>query len=162
MRGPTAAVAGGVLLGLLTTLAAGCARQMADGAGPVTIEPQAWAKVAASAEVVDKIVRERRTVYGVNTGVGLLADVRIPAADLEQLQRNVVRSHACGLGDPLSRFTRQELEELYRSWAFERDAHLGRLLSDQEFRSNPAVLNELLPKAPPTAQAAARRAMTFR
>jgi histidine ammonia-lyase len=42
-------------------------------------------------------------VYGVNTGVGLLADVRVPPADLEQLQRNVVRSHAAGTGDPLAR-----------------------------------------------------------
>jgi len=39
----------------------------------------------------------------VNTGVGLLADVRVPQADLEQLQRNVIRSHAAGVGDPLAR-----------------------------------------------------------
>ncbi len=44
-------------------------------------------------------------VYGVNTGVGLLADVRVPPEDLEQLQRNVVRSHAAGTGDPLTRET---------------------------------------------------------
>jgi len=39
----------------------------------------------------------------VNTGVGLLADVRVPPEELEQLQRNVVRSHACGVGQPLAR-----------------------------------------------------------
>jgi histidine ammonia-lyase len=42
-------------------------------------------------------------VYGVNTGVGLLADVRIAASDLDQLQRNVVRSHCAGVGEPLPR-----------------------------------------------------------
>jgi histidine ammonia-lyase len=81
---------GGLDLGLL--------RQMADGAGPVTIEPQAWAKVAASAEVVDKIVRERRTVYGVNTGFGSLARTRIPDSDVAELQRRLVLSHAVGTG----------------------------------------------------------------
>ena len=42
-------------------------------------------------------------VYAVNTGVGLLADVRVPPDELEQLQRNVIRSHACGVGAPLAR-----------------------------------------------------------
>src|ERR1039457_2018152 len=42
-------------------------------------------------------------VYGVNTGVGLLVDVRIAPSDLDQLQRNAVRSHSAGVGDPLAR-----------------------------------------------------------
>jgi histidine ammonia-lyase len=53
--------------------------------------------------VVERLAAGDAPVYGVNTGVGLLADVRIPPADLEQLQRNVVRSHACGVGEPLRR-----------------------------------------------------------
>jgi histidine ammonia-lyase len=73
-------------------------RRIADGAGPVTIAPQAWEKVAASAEVVDKIVRERRTVYGVNTGFGSLARKRIPDSDVAELQRRLVLSHAVGTG----------------------------------------------------------------
>jgi histidine ammonia-lyase len=76
-------------------------RRIADGAGPVTIAPDAWTKVAASAEVVDKIVRERRTVYGVNTGFGSLARKRIPDSDVAELQRRLVLSHAVGTGSLL-------------------------------------------------------------
>ena len=73
-------------------------RSIADGAGPVTIAAAAWEKVAASAEVVAKIVRERRTVYGVNTGFGSLARTRIPDGDVAELQRRLVLSHAVGTG----------------------------------------------------------------
>ncbi len=52
--------------------------------------------------MVEEIVAQQRTVYGVNTGFGKLSDVSIDRADLRQLQLNLVRSHSCGLGDPLS------------------------------------------------------------
>ncbi len=52
--------------------------------------------------MIEAILNTGQTVYGVNTGFGKLADVRIPAEHLAQLQTNLVRSHACGLGDPLS------------------------------------------------------------
>ena len=53
-------------------------------------------------EVVERIVESGRAIYGVNTGFGRLADVRIEAAELRELQLNLVRSHACGVGQPLS------------------------------------------------------------
>lgn len=56
-----------------------------------------------SRSVVERLADGDAPAYAVNTGVGLLSDVRVPPGDLEQLQRNVVRSHACGVGDPLSR-----------------------------------------------------------
>ena len=56
-----------------------------------------------SRAVVEKLASGDDAVYAVNTGVGLLADVRVPPEDLEQLQRNVIRSHACGVGPPLAR-----------------------------------------------------------
>ena len=56
-----------------------------------------------SRAVVERLASGDAPVYAVNTGVGLLADVRVPPEQLEQLQRNVVRSHACGVGDPLAR-----------------------------------------------------------
>lgn len=65
------------------------------------IAPVAVEKMLASRAVVERLATGDEPVYGVNTGVGLLADVRIPPDQLEQLQRNVVRSHACGVGDPL-------------------------------------------------------------
>jgi histidine ammonia-lyase len=60
-------------------------------------------RTASSREVVEKLLRENKTVYGVNTGFGKLADVHIPACELERLQVNLVRSHASGLGEPLSK-----------------------------------------------------------
>ena len=51
--------------------------------------------------MVERIVTSNETAYGINTGFGKLSDVRIGSEDLQQLQRNLVRSHACGLGEPL-------------------------------------------------------------
>jgi histidine ammonia-lyase len=69
---------------------------------PVTIAPAALERVAASRALIEKILAEGETVYGVNTGFGKLADVRIPTGSLAQLQTNLVRSHAGGVGQPLS------------------------------------------------------------
>src|SRR6202162_4797433 len=70
---------------------------------PVEIASQAIAAMQHSRAVVERLASGEAPVYAVNTGVGLLADVRVPPEQLEQLQRNVVRSHACGVGDPLAR-----------------------------------------------------------
>ncbi len=58
-------------------------------------------RIQASRDVIEGLIREGRVVYGVNTGFGKLSDVHIPQSDLEQLQLNLVRSHSCGLGEPL-------------------------------------------------------------
>lgn len=57
--------------------------------------------VARSAEVISRIVSEGKPVYGINTGFGKLASVRIDSTDLARLQRNIVLSHAAGVGEPL-------------------------------------------------------------
>jgi histidine ammonia-lyase len=62
------------------------------------LTPQALSAVDAGAEAIGKIVKSGAVVYGVNTGFGLLANTQIPARDLEELQRNLVLSHACGVG----------------------------------------------------------------
>ena len=64
----------------------------------VELAPDAWTAVERGAAVVAAIVAEGRTVYGVNTGFGLLANTSIAADDLETLQKNLVLSHACGVG----------------------------------------------------------------
>ena len=69
---------------------------------PVQIHPSALPAMLHSRAVVEKLASGNAPVYAVNTGVGLLADVRVPPEQLEQLQRNVVRSHACGVGAPLA------------------------------------------------------------
>jgi len=66
---------------------------------PVALDPAARAKVAASAAAVQRILARGEPVYGINTGFGKLAGVRIEPADLAQLQRNIVLSHAAGVGE---------------------------------------------------------------
>lgn len=73
-------------------------RAVLDGPCTVELAPAAWTAVERGAAVVAAIVAEGRTVYGVNTGFGLLANTSIAADDLETLQKNLVLSHACGVG----------------------------------------------------------------
>ncbi len=67
----------------------------------IKLDPAAHAAVAASAAAVERILAKGEPVYGINTGFGKLASVRIDAADLGQLQRNIVLSHAAGVGEPM-------------------------------------------------------------
>src|SRR6202041_1643264 len=67
----------------------------------VAIAPGSYALMDASRAVVEGVVTRAETAYGINTGFGKLSDVRIGPDQLEALQRNLVRSHACGLGEPL-------------------------------------------------------------
>ncbi|HSM34877.1 MAG TPA: histidine ammonia-lyase [Longimicrobiales bacterium] len=68
----------------------------------IELAPSARESVQASRAVVDRVLSEGRTVYGVNTGFGALSDIVIPADDLADLQANLLRSHAAGVGEPLS------------------------------------------------------------
>jgi histidine ammonia-lyase len=67
----------------------------------VTLGPAAKSRLQAARTLVDRLVREDRVVYGLTTGVGALKNVRIPPADTRQLQRNLLMSHAVGVGPPL-------------------------------------------------------------
>ncbi|WP_131194456.1 histidine ammonia-lyase [Lichenihabitans psoromatis] len=75
-------------------------RAIYRGAVP-TLDPACRAAVEASAASVARIVAKGEPVYGINTGFGKLASVRIDAADLATLQRNIVLSHAAGVGEPM-------------------------------------------------------------
>jgi len=75
---------------------------VASGREQVKLADDARARCEASRTIVEKIVAENRTVYGVNTGFGKLSDVHIAPEQLSELQLNLVRSHSCGLGNPLS------------------------------------------------------------
>jgi histidine ammonia-lyase len=68
----------------------------------VKISTLAQPRILASREVVEEIIAGDAVVYGVTTGFGKLSDVRIPRDALNELQLNLVRSHACGIGAPLS------------------------------------------------------------
>jgi histidine ammonia-lyase len=68
----------------------------------VGLAPAAIERMKASRAVVDRLVASGTTAYGINTGFGKLASVRISSEQVRQLQVNLVRSHACGIGAPLS------------------------------------------------------------
>jgi len=68
-----------------------------------TLDDASMQRLAAAAESVERIVAGGKTVYGVNTGFGLLANTRIPDERLAELQTNLILSHSAGLGDPLPR-----------------------------------------------------------
>src|SRR6185369_2381183 len=68
----------------------------------VMLEPDAREAVEVSRGIVDDLVLQDRTAYAITTGVGQLADVRINAEQARVLQVNLVRSHAVGVGEPLS------------------------------------------------------------
>jgi len=74
---------------------------VARGNATVALDPKALKAVAASRRTVEAAVSAGQTIYGVNTGFGKLAHVRIPADQARQLQLNLIRSHASGVGDPL-------------------------------------------------------------
>ncbi|HLZ23894.1 MAG TPA: histidine ammonia-lyase [Ktedonobacterales bacterium] len=70
-----------------------------DGA-PVAIAPDALDRVRAARAFVERIGAEERTVYGVTTGFGHLSSVKIPTDQFADLQRNLIRSHSSGVGEP--------------------------------------------------------------
>src|SRR3982751_169002 len=75
---------------------------VAIGRENVVMSRSTHPRVAASRKLIEQIVGRDEVVYGVNTGFGKLSDVRVAPGDLRQLQLNLVRSHACGIGEPLS------------------------------------------------------------
>ncbi|MGA2271199.1 MAG: histidine ammonia-lyase [Bryobacteraceae bacterium] len=76
--------------------------EIASGRVRLELAPAAMAQMEASRRVVLRVSGEHVPVYGINTGFGKLCEVRIADDAIERLQLNLVRSHACGLGRPLS------------------------------------------------------------
>jgi len=76
-------------------------RQVVHERRPVELADAARAKVIGAREVVEKLLRENRVAYAINTGVGKLSDVHIEPAQNRQLQVNLIRSHSAGVGEPL-------------------------------------------------------------
>src|SRR5581483_1137755 len=76
-------------------------REVALESRPVLLSPDAREQVNRARQVVEDIVAGNRVSYAITTGVGKLSDVRIPADQIRELQINLVRSHAVGVGDPL-------------------------------------------------------------
>ncbi len=77
-------------------------RELAVDRRPVLLDPDAREAVDRARAAVDALVAENRVSYAITTGVGKLADVRIAGDQIRELQVNLVRSHAAGIGEPLS------------------------------------------------------------
>jgi hypothetical protein len=77
-------------------------RRFADSRATVALGEQARGRMERSIEVVREAVRTDRVSYGITTGFGAFANKRISADQVRQLQLNLVRSHACGIGEPLA------------------------------------------------------------
>jgi histidine ammonia-lyase len=73
--------------------------QIAEQGEGVTLAQEAIARMNRSRESIEHIIESGQVVYGVNTGFGKLANVHIPPEDIEELQLNLVLSHACGTGE---------------------------------------------------------------
>src|SRR3954453_18239713 len=80
----------------------GTLRELWSGAA-ARLDDASLQRIANAAASVDRIVASGETVYGVNTGFGMLANTRIPDERLAELQTNLILSHSAGLGDPLPR-----------------------------------------------------------
>ncbi len=77
-------------------------REIAAGQRPVLLDPDAREAVRRARAIVENLVAANKVSYAITTGVGKLADVRISADQIREMQVNLVRSHAVGVGDPLS------------------------------------------------------------
>src|SRR5664279_3087263 len=77
-------------------------RQVVQERRPVLLQPEARIAVERARAVVEELLENDGVAYAVNTGVGKLADLRIPPDDIRKLQINLLRSHAAGIGEPLA------------------------------------------------------------
>jgi histidine ammonia-lyase len=89
-----------LLTGLPLTLAQ--LEAVSGGTLRVGLAPETYARMAASRAVVERAAAGAEAAYGINTGFGKLAEVRVAPEQVEQLQQNLVRSHCCGVGEPLA------------------------------------------------------------
>lgn len=62
----------------------------------VSVTDDAYQRVKQSRATVEKIIENKETIYGITTGFGLFSDVRVDEGEYNQLQVNLIRSHACG------------------------------------------------------------------
>ncbi|MEJ6530542.1 MAG: aromatic amino acid lyase, partial [Euryarchaeota archaeon] len=81
------------------TLSSSEVQMVAEGKASVAIPQDSWVKINAARSVIDGILERGETVYGINTGFGALVKERISVEDLADLQTNLIRSHATGLGE---------------------------------------------------------------
>jgi histidine ammonia-lyase len=75
---------------------------IAFGGEPIELTDEARARIHKSREIIEEILERGDVIYGISTGFGKLSDVKIEPEALRELQLNLVRSHCCGIGEPLA------------------------------------------------------------
>src|SRR3982751_5517831 len=68
------------------------------------VETQALTQIKKSRDYIEARLKKGDVMYGVNTGFGAFSSVRISDADIEQLQKNLIRSHSVGIGEPFTKY----------------------------------------------------------
>lgn len=76
--------------------------RIAQGECSVSLSENSLIRVQAARQVIERRLQSNESFYGINTGFGALSEIKIPAEKLGILQLNLIRSHACGVSDPLS------------------------------------------------------------
>ncbi|MDP4150094.1 MAG: histidine ammonia-lyase [Bacteroidota bacterium] len=117
---------------------------LAGGSLKGRIGPQALEKISASQQAVDRIVSRQTTVYGINTGFGILSDTRISEEDTRILQHKILQSHSVGVGDPVPPDIARcmlitKIHALARGFSGIRPATLERLIWHIEEEVTPVV-----------------------
>ena len=119
-------------------------RAIAREAAPVDLDPACMPKIKASQAAVERILKSGKPAYGINTGFGRLSQTRIADGELEELQRNIVLSHAAGTGpmldDAAVRLTLAlKIESLARGYSGVRPLLVERLLDLYNRRLYPRI-----------------------
>src|SRR5687768_240534 len=83
-------------------LTVGIAMNIARGKQNAILPAETIERIRTSQQSVQKIVEDGRTVYGINTGFGILANTKISEEDTRTLQHKILQSHSVGVGDPVS------------------------------------------------------------
>ncbi len=75
---------------------------VAERKAKVEVHPDLASRMAPSLAVIERVLKERQTIYGVTTGFGALSNTRIEPEESEELQVHLLRSHAAGVGTPIA------------------------------------------------------------
>jgi len=119
-------------------------RAIAREAPPLELDPACLPKLKASQAAVERILKSGKPAYGINTGFGRLSQTRIADGELEELQRNIVLSHAAGTGPLLDDATVRltlalKIESLARGYSGVRPLLVERLLELYKRRLYPRI-----------------------
>ena len=110
----------------------------------VTIADDSMAKVIESRKTVEEYIDNHEIIYGINTGFGKFSDVEIDAQDIDDLQRNLILSHACGVGDPFPELVSRTMillraNALLKGYSGVRPVIIERLIDLLNFQIHPVI-----------------------